>query len=109
MIAIYVLGYLYAFFLAYILTMGVYRAHLSGKLLCVTTWLCVPVVVVGYLMDVACNLVIAPFIFLDAPKEWLVTDRLKRYIANGDNWRTKLAESICNNLLDVFDPSDNHC
>ena len=109
MIALYTLAYLYAFWCVYIGVMGIYRAHLDGRLSGFTKVLCYPFVVVGILMDVAANLLIAPVIFLDLPREWLVTDRLIRYIKTDTAWRKRMAEAVCTTLLDVFDPTGKHC
>lgn len=68
-----------------------------------------PVVGFGYLMDVAANLFIAPLVFLDWPREALVTARLIRYKRTDTGWRNRLATFICEHLLDVFDPTGDHC
>lgn len=103
-------AYLWAFWLAYILVMGLYRAHLNGRLTTLTYSLAMPVLVIGYVMDVIAQYTFATVFFLDLPArgEHLVTDRLKRYSA-GSGWRKSKADWICTNLLDVFDPTGNHC
>ena len=103
--------YLWAFWYAYILVMGVYRAHLAGRLTKLTFALAMPAVVVGYAMDILCQYTVATLVFLDLPasNEHLVTDRLQRYVADGIGWRSQLSDWICSNLLDVFDPKGNHC
>lgn len=107
----YGLLYLIAFWNIYILVMGVYRAHLSGKLMGVPKYLSLPTVIIGYVMDILSNMTIACVIFLDFPEELLVTDRLKRYKASLPEtaWRRVIAEWICESLLDPFDPSGDHC
>lgn len=99
------LAYLYAFWCAYVLVMGIYRAHLSQRLVGLNKVLALPVVGFGYLMDVAANLFIAPLVFLDWPREALVTARLIRYKRTDTGWRNRLATFICEHLLDVFDPT----
>lgn len=108
---LFILLYLYCFYMLYILIMGIYRAHLLNKLNRLQIVLCFPAVVLGWLVDVVCNLVIAPFIFLEVPQELLVTKRLERHIASNDTdeWRYQLSDYICSNLLDVFDPNGSHC
>ena len=103
------LGYIWLFWLAYILIMGFYRAKLNNRLSTIALILGSPMIILGIIMDVAANLIIAPFVFLDIPREWLVTTRLQRYVNSDHGWRNKFANFICNNLLDVFDPSGNHC
>ena len=65
--------------------------------------------VVGVLLDVALNLTATVF-FLDLPREWLLTDRLERYVADpGMEKRGQVALWICHNFLDPFDPDGSHC
>lgn len=102
--------FLYGFWALYIIVMGVYRAHLSGKLPTAGYVLGMPWVVLGYVVDVFTQYTIATLYFADlrAKGEHLVTSRLIRYSA-GKGWRKIKADWICSNLLDVFDPSGNHC
>jgi len=93
-----------------VLVMGLYRAHLHKKLSTTTYILGGPWLFLGLLVDALSNITIASVVFLDIPREWLVTARLKRYIETDPNsWRGKFANWICGNLLDIFDPTDNHC
>lgn len=101
--------YAYLGWLLYILVMGVYRAHLCRRLSGVTKALLLPVVVVALLSDCLGNVVIATALFLDPPREALFTDRLKRYKAESFGWRGAVADLICEHLLDVFDPTGDHC
>lgn len=131
---IYVLAiplYLWALWYAYILVMGLYRAHLAGRLTRFTYFLAIPALLIGYAMDVLANITIASAMFAELPRvriemrvvsrlglsmkvpaidvEWLVTDRLKRYIASEAGWRADLATLVCTHLLDYFDPTGEHC
>lgn len=108
-ILLWAIGFLWAFWGMYVLVMGIYRAHLSHRLKGLVLVLSLPFVAIGYLMDVFANLTIASLVFLEPPREWLVTDRLKRHIARGTGWRAAKAEWICTHLLDYFDPSGDHC
>jgi hypothetical protein len=105
----YALAYLYVFWLAYILVMGLYRAHLARRLCGLSKLMALPVVFVGWAMDVFANWTIAAVVFLDPPREALVTQRLIRYKKTDPGWRGRLADAICENLLDVFDPTGDHC
>lgn len=115
MTILYTALYLYAFYAFYIIVMGVWRAKLSGRLSWAKTpytyALCLPFVVIGLLMDVVAQYTIACLIFLDIPKpgEHLVTDRLQRYVAQRYGWRCRWAHWVCDNLLDIFDPTGEHC
>lgn len=109
MTLLYVLAYLYVFWLAYVLVMGIYRAKLAHRLHGFVLLLSWPVVLVGLVLDILANLTLAMLIFLDLPREWLVTDRLQRYVAQKTGWRADFANWVCNNLLDPFDPTNQHC
>lgn len=112
--AIFLIGwsalFLWVFWGLYVLVMGLYRAHLDHRLTPVTTVLGLPFVVVGFVVDVLANITLASIAFFEVPREWLVTDRLQRHIRTPTSaWRTRLASWICDHLLDVFDPSGDHC
>ena len=110
MYLLYTVVFLHLFWALYVLVMGIYRAHLSGRL----TWpgyvLGVPWVAVGYIVDIVAQYTIATLYFADLPRkgEHLVTDRLKRYSA-GEGWRKVKADWVCTHLLDIFDPRGDHC
>lgn len=126
-----VVGYLWLFWAMYVLVMGIYRAHLAKRLGPVTFCLSLPFVAVGLAMDLLAQFTLATLIFWQRPYlafahraftvrgrsfvlrlpsgDWLVTARLQRYVAEGEGWRFTVANWVCNNLLDVFDPSGEHC
>ena len=100
------------FWALYVLVMGVYRAHLAKRLSVSAYTFGVPWVAIGYGVDILANLTFASVVFLDPPREWLVTDRFKRYIkdpAEYGAWRYHIALWVCTHLLDVFDPTGDHC
>ena len=99
----------WAFWALYVFTMGLYRAKLDGRLSGLNLVFGYPVVILAALVDVFFNLIVAPFVFLDIPREWLVTMRLKRYMAGPASWRRTIAEYICDRVLDIFDPTGDHC
>lgn len=101
--------FLWVFYGLYGLVMGVYRAHLSDKLKWYHYCLLGPWVAVGFTVDVVGNITLAAIIFWEIPKEWLVTTRLTRYRANGTPYQRRIAVFICDNLLDPFDPTEDHC
>lgn len=108
MILLYAILFLWLFWAVYVLVMGIYRAHLARRLTPVTMALGLPFVAIGFAMDVLANITVASVVFLEPPREWLVTDRLQRHIKRG-RWRGALAGWVCDHLLDVFDPKENHC
>ncbi len=105
---LYLFAFLWLFWAVYVLVMGIYRAHLAGRLRGLARVLGLPLVVFGYLMDVFANLTVATLVFLEPPREALVTTRLIR-LQRTWGWRGRLANWVCNNLLDPFDPTGNHC
>lgn len=109
MIAAYVFSVLYALWILYLLVMGLYRAKLNNRLSKVSTVLGAPFLITGYLVDVFANLTAATILFLELPRETLVTSRLTRHLKNGKGWRHRIAKAICDHLLDPFDPRGTHC
>lgn len=103
--------YLVLFWYAYILVMGLYRAHLMGRLTGLAKVLAYPAVIVGWLMDWLANVLIASIVFTELPQSWdeLVTDRLSRYVKGPMGRRRTRALWVCTNLLDYFDPTGRHC
>lgn len=68
------------------------------------------VVLAAIVLDAVFHFVVGTALFLDRPRELLLTKRLKRYLtgAAGER-RQKVAAWICEHLLDPFDPSGSHC
>lgn len=103
--------FLYAFFGLYVLVMGLYRAHLDQTLSKGGYFLGAPWLVIGWIVDFVANMTIFVVIFLELPREALVTSRLQRHLreSSQDEWRYKLSKLICERLLDYFDPRRKHC
>lgn len=105
-----VILFLWFFWALYVMVMGLYRAHLNKKLSRVTYVLGAPWLIIGLVVDFVANIILATIIFLDLPREFLVTARLQRYSnSSEDDWRKHFSVWICEHLLDVFDPSGDHC
>lgn len=100
--------FLYVFWLLYLAIMSLYRAYKNGTLSLVSKVLGYPILAIGLVFDVLANITIFSLVFLELPKEWLVTDRLKKHIKTA-SWRGKLAGFICHHLLSPFDPTGDHC
>lgn len=109
MFAAYAFSVAYLLWIFYLLVMGLYRAKLAGRLSRVTTVLGAPFLILGYLTDVLVNITIASVLMLEFPREALLTTRLTRHLKAGAGWRYRLAKSICEHLLDPFDPRGAHC
>lgn len=109
-----VLAYLWVFWLLYVTVMGLYRAWLAQRLRGLALIMSLPIVFVALIVDWVANWTIAVAVFQELPMTpyELVTGRLSRYIkAPYDqwNWRNRLADEICDGLLDYFDPTGKHC
>ena len=107
------LAFLLLFFYLYILVMGIYRAYLNKKFAGrpFVFSLCIPAILLGLIVDFTANITYATIVFLELPRECLVTTRLSRimYDPNESVERIQLATFICHSMLDIFDPSEDHC
>lgn len=106
----YVLLSLYALWIFYLAIMALYRAKKENTISKVALILGYPVLIIGAFLDLLINVIICSVIFLEVPREFLVTQRLTRHIKESKDYKQKIAKWICSNLLDSFDPSNNgHC
>jgi hypothetical protein len=105
----YTLLSLYALWLFYLAVMNLYRAKKDSTISKVALVLGYPILIVGVLLDLIVNVVIMSIVFLELPRELLVTQRLTRLIQSGFSWRANLAYWICHHFLNAFDPSGDHC
>lgn len=63
------------------------------------------VFLIGFALDIAFN-IMASFIFVELPHEFLFTKRVSRHI-KGEGWRQRLAHWFCSTWLEPFDKG--HC
>lgn len=103
----YLLLDLFVFFVLYVACMNVLRVHHEGRLNWITWILGGLTVLIGLIVDVIHNLTVFTVLFFELPKEWTVTDRLKRHVKE-KTFRGKLANWIANILLNPFDHTGNH-
>ena len=62
----------------------------------------------AFLLDMAYNITVGSVIFLDPPREFLFTARLKRYRTTPvAAWRVDLATFFCEKMLNPYD--SEHC
>lgn len=103
--AVFVLLFVYVTWLLYITVMHLrdVREQLSQPV----QWLAWPAVAVGVVCDVLLNFFVGTVLFVDPPREFLLTARLKRYQSSPKTWRARLARWLCANLLNPFD--EGHC
>lgn len=110
---VYIGGVLWAalavFYVLYLAAVNVWgkRADLKGKTLTVAVVL--PVLAAMLIVDFIMQVTIFTVLFLDIPRDWLVTLRLQRYRQQANGWRHDVACWICENFLNPFDPSGKHC
>lgn len=109
MIILYFTTSLLCFWSLYLSVSSLFLAYQNKKIPKAVIPLAYIVLAVGAMVDMVMNFTLFTLIFLDIPKEILVTKRLKRYIKSYVGWRYKLAMWICGNLLNPFDKSGNHC
>jgi hypothetical protein len=106
LIALYFYGALLAFYVLYIAAINIYRDWDS-----LTPWVqafAFAPVVVMLIVDMAMQVTLFTLLFLDLPKEGLVTQRLTRYRKGPDGWRKTVAVAICEHMLNPFDVK-GHC
>lgn len=128
--ASYILFACWVFWHFFIHSQGLYRAKLKGRLVGLPLVLSLPVVAFTFLIDLVAQFTLASLFFWEWPKgvglekrkfkgitvpwpvgDWLVTYRLRRYIAAGPSLgiRFKVADALCKRWLDPFDPTGAHC
>lgn len=98
---------LYLFFILYVASMGMVRAHKEGKLNSILWVLCVPFVALSWVIDVIHNITLFTLLYLELPRELTVTERLKRHVSE-HTFRGKLSRWIAETVLNPFDYSGNH-
>jgi hypothetical protein len=111
-VAGFYLGLMYATWLLFVAIMGFRAAKLAGKLSKPVFVLALPALAAGVLLDFMLQVVSTP-IWLDPPRELLLTLRLDRYLTltnptGLDAYRQRVAKWVCSNMLDVFE-SGGHC
>lgn len=93
----------------YLAIMSLSRAREAGTLTPGAELLGKAVLCVGYLSDFLLNTMVGTVLFLELPKEWLLSPRVARLQRDGTGYRKTVATWVCKNLLDPFDPSGCHC
>lgn len=108
--AIYSLGLVMALLIFYIVLFRVYYKYHPGPY---PLWSYLAVALFG-IMDVALNFTVMSVWMIDPPREWTITERLRRYKASSKNrekglhwWRYQTAYNLCL-ILNIFDKK-GHC
>lgn len=108
MILVYGFLSIYVLWLFFLAVMNLQRARDAGTLTRAAYFLGLPILYAGLLIDILVNVVVLTVLFLELPREWLVTARLTRYARGSAGWRRTMALWFAVNLLDTFDPSGRH-
>lgn len=95
---------LYVLCIFYLAVMNLSRAKQAGTLTKTALVLGLPIFLIGYGIDILVNIFVMTPLFIELPKEWTVTGRLKRHLYQSTGWREKIAAWFCSNLLNAFDP-----
>lgn len=98
---------LYALWVFYLAVMNLKRVKDQNKLVKWAYWFGMPVLIIGYALDVIVNYLVMTALFLEPPKKLeTVTSRLKRH-KKDTGWRG-LIVAWFEPMLDPFDPSGDH-
>jgi hypothetical protein len=92
--------YAYATLIWFYAIMMLKQINDRGDLPKVTYYLCLPLLVLGYALDIGLNLIMS-VLLLDLPREPLFTGKCERLIATGSPWRANFCAWVCKNLLDI--------
>lgn len=108
--SLFAVGLLYVLWLFFLAVMNLKRAKDSGTITKTALYLGIPLVIAGYIVDFACNILVMTVLLLEIPRETTVTARLSRHIHDSPGtWRAKISIWFCSQILDEFDPSGCHC
>lgn len=101
--------YLYAFYLGFALSIGVYRQWLAGKLGLLNKLLFMPVMLAFFAVDVFLNYTVLVIFFgLPEQHDYTISDRFSTYRHIPSGYRRKVADFVCD-LLSELDTSGRHC
>ncbi|TCS38468.1 hypothetical protein EDC30_102207 [Paucimonas lemoignei] len=98
----------------YLAIMNLQRARDNGTLPAVAVFIATPLLYFGLLCDFLLNVIWGTVMFLDLPREALLTSRLERYKFGTKKaiptagWRLQLTNWLAHVLLDPFDPRGQH-
>lgn len=106
------LGWLLFGYLLCVVTWFFYVAIMHLKLVRddlhpVAYWHAMAFLVIGLILDVVLNWLVGSALFLERPREFLLTARLQRH-KKGTGWRRAVAAWLCEHLLNQFDRG-GHC
>ena len=97
----------YLLWVHYVAVMRLMQVRDAGHLTTAMKAIGYPALVVGLLLDLIVNTVVATLIFVELPREWTVSARLTRH-SESTGWRQRVAIAIRTALLDNIDPNGVH-
>ena len=97
----------YLLWVHYVAVMRLMQVRDAGRLTPAMKAIGYPALIVGLLLDLVVNTIVATAIFVELPKELTVSARLTRH-SDGTGWRNKVAVAIRMALLDNIDPNGVH-
>ena len=101
------LGVTYALYVFYAAVMNIARVRNAGKLTPLGYAFGYPTLLIGYALDVLCNVFVMTIVFAELPRETTVTARMKRHNRTSTGWRKRIV-LFFEPLLDPLDPSGDH-
>lgn len=99
----------YMLWIYYLAVMNLKSVQNRGELVGVAKYLGYTVFYCGLTLDILVNIFVMTTVFLEIPKETVVTSRFKRHIYLSTGRRESIAAWFCSRLLNPFDPSGSHC
>ncbi len=103
---IYTILAFYIMWVLYLAVMNLKRARDNKELTPLVTIVASPLIFCAVVLDVVLNVFILTVLFLELPKEYTISQRLKRYNTQS-GIRAKIAKFM-EQFLDPFDPAGNH-
>jgi hypothetical protein len=103
---LFALAITYGLYVFYAAVMNLKRVRDAGKLTVVGKVLGYPTLLIGYTLDVLCNVFVMTLVLLELPRETTVTARLKRH-QRSTGWRLSVVKFL-EPVLDPLDPSGDH-
>src|SRR6266404_5787210 len=77
----------YTLWVFYLAVMALDRAKEAGTLRPIAFKLGLPILGIGYFLDLLTNVFVMTFVMLELPREWVVTARLRRHVKDSDGCR----------------------
>jgi hypothetical protein len=107
MLIIYTVLSFYIMWVFYLAVMNLKRVRDEKKLTPLVTAVASPLIASAIALDVLLNVIVLTVVFMEIPKEYTISQRLRRYNSTEKGYRLKVAKFM-EQFLDPFDPSGEH-